>query len=100
MRHSPGMGNNLVGYSRVSTSEQNPDLQHDALTAAGCSPTPPVAHWTSAPNSKRYWTTCAPVTCWSSAALAEFEREIIRERTRAGLDAARIRGPPRWPTRK
>ena len=26
------------------------------------------------------------------AALAEFERDIIRERTRAGLDAARARG--------
>jgi DNA invertase Pin-like site-specific DNA recombinase len=26
------------------------------------------------------------------AALAEFERELIRERTRAGLDAARARG--------
>jgi DNA invertase Pin-like site-specific DNA recombinase len=25
-----------IGYVRVSTSEQNPDLQQDALTAAGC----------------------------------------------------------------
>ena len=27
----------LVGYSRVSTVDQNPELQHDALLAAGCS---------------------------------------------------------------
>lgn len=25
-----------IGYGRVSTREQNPDAQHDALTAAGC----------------------------------------------------------------
>jgi DNA invertase Pin-like site-specific DNA recombinase len=25
-----------IGYSRVSTRDQNPDAQHDALTAAGC----------------------------------------------------------------
>lgn len=25
-----------IGYARVSTHEQNPDLQKDALTAAGC----------------------------------------------------------------
>jgi DNA invertase Pin-like site-specific DNA recombinase len=26
----------LVGYARVSTADQNPDLQRDALAAAGC----------------------------------------------------------------
>jgi hypothetical protein len=25
-----------IGYGRVSTRDQNPDSQHDALTAAGC----------------------------------------------------------------
>ena len=26
----------LLGYARVSTADQNPDLQHDALNAVGC----------------------------------------------------------------
>src|SRR5260370_19872230 len=26
----------LLGYARVSTADQNPDLQHDALKAADC----------------------------------------------------------------
>ena len=26
---------NLIGYTRVSTTDHNPELQHDALTAAG-----------------------------------------------------------------
>src|SRR5229473_2645065 len=26
----------LLGYARVSTADQNPDLQYDALNAAGC----------------------------------------------------------------
>ena len=28
---------NLIGYARVSTTDQNPALQTDALTVAGCS---------------------------------------------------------------
>ena len=26
----------LIGYARVSTTDQNAELQHDALSAAGC----------------------------------------------------------------
>ena len=28
--------NDLLGYARISTADQDPALQHDALTAAGC----------------------------------------------------------------
>lgn len=30
------LGMTLIGYARVSTADQNPEAQHDALTAAGC----------------------------------------------------------------
>ena len=52
----------LIGYARVSTAEQNLDLQRSAL----------VLH--------------------IFGALAQFERDLIRERTNAGLKAAEARG--------
>ena len=58
----------LVGYARVSTRDQDTALQRDALKAGG------------------------KLIFHIFGALAEFERGIIRERTRAGLDAARARG--------
>jgi DNA invertase Pin-like site-specific DNA recombinase len=42
-----------IGYGRVSTRDQNPDAQHDALTAAGvtpCSWTRPPASWPAGPS--------------------------------------------------
>lgn len=133
----------LIGYARVSTQEQNPALQHDALTKAGCENiyTEKASgaqrdrpELTAALNYVRQGDTLVvykldrlarslnqlietvamleergigfrslteaidttspggKLVFHIFAALAEFERGIIRERTKAGLAAARARG--------
>jgi DNA invertase Pin-like site-specific DNA recombinase len=133
----------LVGYARVSTQDQNPALQLDALKAAGCEklfvekasgaqrdrPELSAAlEYVRAGDSLVVWkldrlarslkqlietvellesrsiglrslteaidTTTAggKLVFHVFGALAEFERSIIRERTKAGLEAARARG--------
>ncbi|MFT4048087.1 MAG: recombinase family protein [Solimonas sp.] len=133
----------LVGYARVSTQDQNPALQLDALTAAGCEKVftekasgaqrdrPELAaalSYMRSGDSLVVWkldrlarslpqlietvatledqgigfrslteaidTTTAggKLVFHIFGALAEFERSVIRERTRAGLKAARDRG--------
>ena len=133
----------LIGYARVSTQEQNLDLQRDALNAAGCERL--FADTASGAKAERPGLTAALEHCragdtlvvWKLdrlgrslphlvetvrelldlgvgfkslqeaidtttsggklifhlfASLAEFERDIIRERTNAGLASARARG--------
>jgi len=133
----------LIGYARVSTFDQNLDLQKDALTKAGCERI--VEEIASGKNTERpglnsikeilrkgdtliVWrldrlgrslkdliewinyldskgiafkslhesidtsTTTGKLIFHVFAALAEFERNLIRERTQAGLIAARARG--------
>ena len=135
----------LVGYARVSTQDQKPELQLDALRKAGCErifsdkasgaqrDRPELSAALSymrdgAGDVLVVWkldrlarslkqlietvedlgtrgigfrslteaidTTSAGgrLTFHIFGAMAEFERSIIRERTRAGLDAARARG--------
>jgi len=133
----------LVGYARVSTQDQKPELQLDALKAAGCEKV--FVEKASGAQRERPELTAAldyvrdgdTLVVWKLdrlarsmkqlietvegleekgigfrslteaidtttaggklvfhvfGALAEFERSIIRERTRAGLDAAKARG--------
>jgi DNA invertase Pin-like site-specific DNA recombinase len=133
----------LVGYARVSTTDQNLDLQNDALQAAGCERL--FTDTASGAKAERPGLNQALRECrqgdtlvvWKLdrlgrslphlvetvrnladkgigfrslqenidtttsggklifhlfASLAEFERDLIRERTNAGLSAARARG--------
>src|SRR3954451_2059486 len=138
--HKGGM---LVGYARVSTEDQNLDLQKDALQKAGCGklftdiasgakderaglaeaiaflrPGDTLAVWKLDRLGRSLKHLIETVTTLQAkkigfrslqelidtttsggklifhvfGALAEFERDLIRERTQAGLQAARARG--------
>lgn len=133
----------LIGYARVSTDEQNPALQFDALTRAGCKtiftesasgaavsrpalekalsalrPGDTLVTWKldrlgrslshligivtllecrgvafrSLSESIDTETASGRLLFHVMGALAEFERALISERTRAGMAAARARG--------
>jgi DNA invertase Pin-like site-specific DNA recombinase len=132
-----------IGYARVSSTDQNPELQHDALTAAGCKriftdkasgalrerealtaaldylrPDDVLVVWKldrlgrsllhlvetvnalaergigfrSLKESIDTTTPTGRLVFHIFASLAEFEREMIRERAAAGRDAAKARG--------
>jgi hypothetical protein len=59
----PGMGH-LLGYARVSTTDQHPQLQVDALERAGCYRvfTETASGTRAGPPSSSSWTNCVPVT--------------------------------------
>jgi DNA invertase Pin-like site-specific DNA recombinase len=133
----------LIGYARVSTADQNLDLQHDALAGAGCEKVfedkasgardhrPGLAaalshcrpgdvlvvykldrlgrtmrglvelvadlaqreiEFRSLSDGIDTTTTMGRFTFHLLGAIAEMERDLIRERTNAGLAAARARG--------
>ncbi len=104
----------LTGYARVSTAEQSVDLQTDELTGAGClkvfvehmSGGRSLRHlidvvtaldergvgFRSLRESIDTTTSGGRLVFHLFGALAQFEREIIRDRTQAGLASARTRG--------
>ena len=133
----------LIGYARISTNDQTPALQRDALTKAGCAkifadtasgsladrrgleeaisqlrPGDALVVWRldrlgrslrhlietitglqakgigfkSLTEQIDTTTSGGKLIFHIFGALAEFERDIIRERTQAGLQAARARG--------
>ena len=133
----------LIGYARVSTADQNLDLQHDALARAGCERVfedkasgarddrpglrDALSHcrpgdvivvykldrlgrtmrglvelvadlaqrkieFRSLSDGIDTTTTMGRFTFHLLGAIAEMERDLIRERTNAGLAAARARG--------
>jgi len=139
----PNPAGHLVGYARVSTAEQDPALQLDALTSAGCwrvftdhasgsredrpelvaaldslRPGDTLVVWRldrlgrslphlidtvtalagrgvgfrSVPEAIDTTTAGGRLVFHLFGALAEFERQLIRGRTLAGLAAARVRG--------
>ena len=102
----------LIGYARVSKSDgsQSLDLQRDALSAAGVDPHQVYDDLASGVRDDRpglehclrvltgrgaqidTTTAAGRLVFGIFAALAEFEGDLIRERTLAGLEAARARG--------
>ncbi len=133
----------LIGYARVSTNDQNLDLQTDALKRAGCEKvfcdkaSGAVVERQGLTEALNFMRTGDVLVVWKLdrlarslkhlietvnylqarqqglrslqeaidtttaggklffhifGALAEFERDVIRDRTRAGLNAARQRG--------
>lgn len=101
----------LVGYARVSTREQHPEGQTDALNAAGCEKvfvehvSGVLARRPVFDETLRYLREGDTLVVTKLdrlgrsvrnlkqiAAIAEFEHDLIVERTQDGLAAARARG--------
>ncbi len=86
----------LIGYARVSTADQNLDLQHGAgqgrLREGADENRKGLAALTRCAAGDDTTRREGKLIFAVFAAFAEFERELIRERTMAGMRAAKRRG--------
>ena len=78
-----------IGYGRVSTQDQNPEAQHDALQTAGCDEIVDLVVLDQGIDTS---TAVGRLFFQILGAIAEFERALMSERTMDGLAAARARG--------
>ncbi|WP_335871869.1 recombinase family protein [Bacillus sp. 2205SS5-2] len=78
----------IFGYARVSTEKQNLDMQLDALQKFSDMD----VHFVSITDNIDTSTAIGKFFFRTMASIAELERDIIRERTKSGLQAARSRG--------
>ena len=80
-----------IGYARVSTDDQKPALQLDAPKKADCEKVFKDDGLSGAVRNRS--DTATGRAMWQMiGVLAELERSLITERTRAGITAARKRG--------
>nr|WP_063034524.1 hypothetical protein [Nocardia grenadensis] len=76
-----------IGYGRVSTTEQNPQAQHDALAASGCEQIYSTCCWSRSPHRG----SCT-ATAWifDPELLSQIPDQLERDVQRVGQEHAQV----------